>query len=530
MHFPAAPPSDAAPSRRFVAGWALLAGAVMFVLGIFHGGFPCEYHPDEPIKVAQLLDGTRNYHHPPLMLTLADAAARLVGVTRQPGHLARLGRTLSAVYLAGAVSLLVVLAGIYGATRRAVVTAAAALGTNAQAVLAGHFFKEDALFALTLALTFVAGAIHWRRRGGLDRLALGAAAGLAISSKYVGVLAVIYALVLAALAAKAEGRRQKAEGKISRRIAGGWFASSLYFCLLPSAFCLLGTLAVIALCNGPALWGHFDLIREGWRLGVATVQEGNGGVGAQVPHWQFVGMLIVTTPLPVLLGAAWFWVDLRRFSFRTHADRWLAGLAPLWLTAVFSFSASTAVRYFLPVSLLLGCVAGVALPEAVHRTALWWGKARMATAAATAAVGLILLFSLPETISLLAGFAGDDRALLGRWVATNLPPGAVIAEDALARLPAGALGNRRLIAAPVVADLGDVEALRAQGIRYVVVCWYDSRRYVDPHKRPSAEARDFLKRRAFYESLPTHARSLWKSDLRQPFPLRPGLELFVLDP
>ncbi len=476
----------------------MLAGVVMFALGMFHHDFPCEYHPDEPSKVAQLLDGTRNYHHPPLMLTLADAAARLVGTPRDPESLARVGRTLSAAYLAGAVALLTVLAGIYGGTRSAVVTAAAALATNAQAVLAAHFFKEDALFVLALALTFVAGAVHWRRRGWLDGLALGAAAGLAISSKYVGVLAVIYALVLAAAVKKPKA----------------------------VAWCALGMAAVIALCNGAALWGHFDTIRAGWRLGVSTAQAGNGGVGVQVPHWQFVGMLFVATPLPVLLGAAWFWADLRRFPFREHADRWLAGLSPLWLTAVFSFSASTAVRYFLPVSLGLGCVAGAALPGAVRRVAARWGS----TPATAVAVGLVLLFSVPETVSLLAGFAGDDRAALARWVDANLPPNAVIAEDALARLPAGGLRNRRVLAAPAVADLGDVAALRARGVGYVVVCWYDSRRYVDPHKRPGAGARDFLAHRAFYESLPTRAHSLWKSDLKQPFPLRPGLELFALDP
>ncbi len=487
----------------------------MFGLGVFHHDFPCEYHPDEPSKVAQLLDGTRNYHHPPLMLTLADAAARVGGVARQPEDLARVGRTLSAAYLAGAVALLVVLAGIYGGTRASVVTAAAALGTNAQTVLAGHFFKEDALFALTLAATFVAGAIHWRRRGALDRLALGAAAGLAVSSKYVGVLAVIYALVLAALAAGSEAKR-----KGGTPAAVGW--------------CVLGITATIALCNGAALWEHFDAIREGWRLGISTVQSGNGGVGAQVPHWQFVGMLFVTTPLPVLLGAVVFWADLRNHPFRTHADRWLAGLSPLWLTAVFSFSASTAVRYFLPVSLLLGCVGGAALPGVVR-----WAAARLGARAAlftrpvgatAAAAGLALLFSLPETVSLITGFAGDDRAELTRWITLHLPAGVTVAEDARAMLPASALGDRRVLDAPVVADLGDITALRARGVGYVVVCWYDSRRFTDPHKRPGADARDFLRRREFYQGLPTRARSLWKSDLRQPFPLRPGLELFALEP
>ncbi len=515
MESPAAPAD--APPWRFVAGWALLAGAVMFALGVFHNDFPCEYHPDEPSKVAQLLDGTRNYHHPPLMLTLADAAARLGGVSRQPENLARVGRTLSAAYLAGAVALLTVLAGFYGGTRGSVVTAATALGMNAQTVLAGHFFKEDALFALALAGTFVAGAVHWRRRGWGDRLALGAAAGLAVSSKYVGALAVIYALALAALAARDEARRKK--GRTTAAVGG----------------CALGIAAAIALCNGAALWEHFDTIREGWRLGLSTVQQGNGGVGAQVPHLQFVGMFFVTTPLPVLLGAVMFWADLRRHPFRANADRWLAGLSPLWLTAAFSFSASTAVRYFLPVSLLLGCVGGTALPEAVRRAVAWMGAKAAFPArpvATTAmAVGLALVFSLPGTVALLMGFAGDDRAALGHWITANVPPGAVIAEDALAQIPAEAMEHQRmLIDAPVVADLGDVAALRARGIGYVVVCWYDSRRYVDPHKRPAPDARDFLRRREFYESLPTHARSLWKSDLKQPFPLRPGLELFALDP
>ena len=79
-------PPGIPPSRRFVAGWALLAGAVMFALGMFHHDFPCEYHPDEPSKVAQLLDGTRNYHHPPLMLALADAAPSEVPVAGVQGR------------------------------------------------------------------------------------------------------------------------------------------------------------------------------------------------------------------------------------------------------------------------------------------------------------------------------------------------------------------------------------------------------------------------------------------------------------
>ncbi len=477
----------------------------MFVLGIFGNGFPAEYHPDEPAKVAQLLTGARDYHHPPLMLTLVDAVAQAGGIAREPATLVRVGRTLSAAYLAGTMALLVWLSAIYGRTRAAVVTAAAALGLDAQAVLAAHFFKEDALFVFGLALTFVAGAVHWRRRGAWDRLALGASAGLALSAKYVGVLAVVYALVLATLAASERQRWRNLGG------------------------CALGVLLVVGLCNGAAWWAHGAEVLAGWRLGAATVGTGNEGIGARVPNFQYIKMLLGWTPLPCLAGAAVFWTGLRRFPFRTHADRWLAGLSPLWLTAVFSFSASTAARYFLPVSLMMGCVAGAALPEAVR----WMKRPVNATWAAALVAFFALLGNvpsvLPGTLSLLAGFAGDDRAELSAWITTHLPPHAVLAEDTRAHLPLEGHALR-VLSAPVVADLGDLAALRAQGVGYVVVCWYDSRRYTDPRKYASPDARDFGRRQAFYQGLSSHAHSLWKSPLRQPYPLCPGLELFALDP
>ncbi len=307
---------------------------------------------------------------------------------------------------------------------------------------------------------------------------------------------------------------------------------------LGSAFCILGLLLAVVLCNAPASWGHFGEIRAGWRLGVSTVQEGNGGVGASVPNPQFLWMLVGLTPPSVLLGAVVFWADLRKHPFRLHADRWLAGLSPLWLTAVFSFSASTAVRYFLPVSLMLGCVAGAALPGAVRWLAVRLGAPAVFSthrAGTMLALGFVWLFSVQQVVPLVLGFAEDDRAELTRWTVTHLPPGSTIAQDSLAQLPVPVrqtLPDARLVFldAPSVADLGSLQEMRARGIGYVVVCWYDSRRYVDLRKHPGPDARDFLRRRQFYEELQTHARSLWRSELRQPFPLRPGLELFALDP
>ncbi len=58
----------------------------MIVLALFcaalwlytrHNSFPFYYHPDEPGKVAQIQKGTRNFHHPQLLLTATDLTKQL---------------------------------------------------------------------------------------------------------------------------------------------------------------------------------------------------------------------------------------------------------------------------------------------------------------------------------------------------------------------------------------------------------------------------------------------------------------------
>ena len=513
----------------------LAAFALTLFLGTRHNDFPAEYGPDEPAKIAQIVSGQRDFHHPPLMLTLTRAALdlRSAGAQPAPGQVARTGRWISALALALAAAALTWLAGEYGGPAGAC-AAAAALGTDAQAVLAAHFFKEDALFALGYALTLAAGARHWQRRRPATLLALGASAGLAVAAKYVGALAVLHALVLAAWAAVPAGNAAETStrSRWTRRARA-------------AGVCALVAAAVFLLLNGVPLAGHLAEWWRGVRLGVDVSRHGNQAVGARVPHLAFWGMFLLFTPLPVMAGAIAFLARFfRRRPIHAHADRWLLALAPWWLLAVFSFSASTAVRYFLPVSLALDAAAGAAWPGLARGLLQTWATRRahpvpprwVNAATWAAPCFLLLLWGLPGAWRMAEGFGHDDRAALRTWIAQHLPPGATVAEDARAQLEQSPGANppsllQTVLTQTAVADLGDVAALRARGVVAVVVCWYDSRRYVDPSKRPSkGAAADYARRRAFYLSLPKEARLAWKSELRQPYVTRPGLELYLLDP
>ena len=72
----------AAVSHGSAAARITFAG-IVFVVALFfftrNNGFWFDYHPDEGSKSGQIINGTRNYHHPLLMLNAADVAARIAG-------------------------------------------------------------------------------------------------------------------------------------------------------------------------------------------------------------------------------------------------------------------------------------------------------------------------------------------------------------------------------------------------------------------------------------------------------------------
>lgn len=496
--------------------WLPPCGAFILtlLLSVWHNDFPACYHPDEPEKVAQVLSGDRNFRHPPLMLDAASAVLHLVSDPRNAtsDHVVQVGRWLSAFYMAAACAGFTWLAGLYGGTLGAVF-AGCLLAGNTHALLAGHFFKEDPLFALGLSLTFLAGAYRWRNQlSWFSLITLGAAAGFAAGTKYLGIVALVYALILES----AIRRTPHSAPHVARRL----------FLLLLSAFAVIFFLGNSWWHRLPELW------RAIFEAG-QTAYVGNEGVGAKVPQAKYIGIFFLEPPLALLGLIVCVWTFKREARpIGPHVDRWLLLCAPAAFLLIFSFSTITAVRYFLPISLLLACLGGVGLAEVTRMIGNWARRRWDARPRLTicAAVSVCALAQLPALIFLEHGFSMDDHRALRSYISAELPANAVIATDHLACLDGTGL-PQRFLTCRTIADLGDLAALRAQGVTHVVVCWYDSRRYVTPGRYPTAAAQaDFRRRRDFYLGLESRARLLWNSELAQPLPLRPGLTLYELSP
>jgi hypothetical protein len=400
------------------------------------------------------------------------------------------------------------------------------LAFNKQAVLAGHFFKEDPLFALGLSLTLLAGACRWRNRSSwVSLIALGAAAGLATAAKYLGVVTLIYAVVLELAISRTAFGTNASITPTSRVVPD--FARRVFILLLAA-------LAAMFLFSVSSGWNHFPALMRAVVEGSQTARVGNDGIGAKIPHARYLGMFFLEPPF-ALIGLAFLgWSFVRNARpIAVYADRWLLFSAPFFLAIVFSFSAITAVRYFLPISLLIACLGGFGLAVGTQKVGDWvrqhWRVRPSVTTCA--AVGLCAMGQLPPVILLECGFSIDDRNVLRSYIARQLPPNAIIAADHLACLDAPPRLPQRILTRLTIADLGDLATLRAQGVTHVVVCWYDSRRYITPGKQPATAAKsDFLRRREFYMSLKNQARLRWHSEIAQPFPLRPGLSLYELSP
>lgn len=506
---------------RFVA-LLLALFVISLMLNSYRNGFPYFYHPDEPNKVRQILEDTRNFNHPLLMLELADGASRVLPIAKQPQDIVELGRWLSAIYLAVAtVCAAWLIWQWWGAL--AAVLGGLLFALAPDVVELSHYFKEDPALVMCLGLFFVA-ALLWEARGGWKRLILlGLTAGLCASAKYIGFM--VLPLGLALLLWRGIGLSQ---GAGSRH----W----LHLAAQLSVYLVAGALAfgiINARMFTDAATARKSLDRE-----TELATKGQAGMRKDIPHSGFVERFGQRTGvlIPFYIAGWCLLVKLSRQRKRFRTE-WLYLAFPLLLTLVLSFSAKDSGRYFLPAILGITGTAAAGLAGfiglCIRKNTVSW---RLLAGVLLAPV---LYVTLQRAYIYEDGFRRDGRTELLSYMEHNLAQNAVILQGNKVFLPAPdhrytdawrVQAPREIRTCKIVADEAATPAeLRAQGITHVVMNVAEYGRYLNEDQRPSKEIQaDYERRRAFYQDLLQNGKLIWESADGKIGTNNPDLRLYEL--
>jgi len=482
---------------------ALAFGLAAFALFTRHNDFPFYYHTDEPSKVQQVLTKERNFHHPLLLLESTEVALVLTGAARDPQSVVEAGRTVSAFYAALAVVALTLLAWSHGGPIAAGL-AGTLLATHPVLFELAHYMKEDCSLLAGVAVCFLGLQLYSRRPTLLRAALTGAAAGLACSSKLIGVVIAIVAL-LVVLATPRHGAR------------GDWRAAAIF---LGAALLVFGFINADALRQLAGVRGGLD--NELKRIDEGT-DERQGTL--QIKYLSKFGRVI---SWPLLLGAC-FWIYHRWRQRRAQSlATWALIAFPLLFAAALSVAPVTKERYLLPVFALF-CVLGAL--GIVELAAL--RPFRRARVAAGALAALALAWHLPKLVTYHREFSLDDRRDLAAWIRENLPPTATIIHDRRVRfdyaqkdgLPIDRIPQQTRRPRRFLHEFGTLAELRAQGVKYAVLCEPDYASALRPREKKNQRL-DAAQQ--FYQQVMTEGRQLWARPSGHIFYLRPGLQLYEL--
>lgn len=502
--------------RWLLLAWALALFAACLFLHTRHHSFPYFYHPDEPGKVEQVMTGDWNFHHPMLLLATTRAVVQLAGVPLAEQPVVEAGRWVSAAFTACAVVALSVLAFAWRGWAAAIGTGLALLGHH-QLFELSHYFKEDPALLAGMSLTFMMLLACWWHPNRWRAALLGVACGLAVSGKYLGVVAIGLAIPVLWHERERRGAR-----------LGGFAAA------------LVGTFVAI---NLPLLL-HLATFRESLGREMEFVVKGQRGLTRSVPHTQYWNVFLDnSTPAIWVLLAVFLharWRERRTLSL----PEWMIIAFPYAYALALSFSPKTNDRYFLPATALFTMQAALGAVD-FARTFAWRHTRRYWLAGAVAVLVVSQLVCLPAPLDwrtfaeYWSAFQVDDNVELQAW-ARQLPPTAIIAKDSRIALP-DATDKRdlkrygsippKVLSGRFAADFGTVEELRAKGVTHVAVSQSDYGRFFLKGLRPQhGEEADFARRKAFYESLQRDEELIYERERGTVIYLHPGIRIYRLAP
>jgi len=477
------------------------------LLGLYtaHNRFPYFYHTDEPGKVAQLVKGERNFHHPQLMLLATEAAARLLGMEWTEQSLVQVGRWYSAVCSTLAVAGLVLLTARLGSWGAAFLAGIAA-GLHPLLFELSHYMKEDCGLLFGVVWTLL--ALDWFvAKPTLARAAVaGGMAGVAVSAKYVGIFAAAAALIAIVVV------MLRREGGRSAAIRGGVF--------------VLAAIAAFALINLEAL------------LAPAEAKTGLSGEFRQMDRMAAKHSLIQTNYLakiprkiapPLLIGAAGYLAFVVFGRRRRTATEWaLVGFTFAYLASI-HFTPLAKDRYLLPVLMMMCVMAALGARElSIMARRRRWSRewVNRGTAAAFVAV---LAWQIPALAGYAVEFSHDSRREMVEWVRRNLPPEAVIAYDSVVGFSRSGgvldIPQRTIRPGRLVSDLGGLEKWREMGITHVIVARHAWGNVFKRNDRPGSK---YWPHRQVYESLFHEGELLWESDPGELLYLHPGIRIYAI--
>lgn len=510
-----------APPTTSPRGWlwpTVIAFLLTLVLGLWKNDFPFYWHVDEPGKARQLLTGERNLHHPLLMLSTAQAVVKLVGVTPEAQAVVEAGRGVSATFNALAAALLALL------LTRAVSPLAGWIGgllaaTHWNIFELSHYFKEDPSLAFGL-MAALAALGHWRRRPGPATGALlGIGLALALSGKYVGVIALLLVPLACWKYPPLPGQR-----------------------LVTALVTFTAFLSVFAVVNWP-MFTQPEILQASLKKETTGVLEGGPVVKHHVFHFGFFKRFGQVTKIALWPGLLFFIL----FSLR-RARRWPVELVallalPLFFSFMLGFSQMDSGRYYLPA--VFGCCALAAVGWQDWRT---WSRnqtasprfPRRARAAVTVIAALVTIIAAAERLSVYGeGFRSATRTELGQWIGANLPADAVIAQSDDTKLPDPDFPGREGVTKDFPQTLLTLEnlsraftlaELRQRGITHLAAAESEWRPYLRAGKVRAKAKKNFERQHAFWISLEKEAVLRWECPAGKIGTHNPPLRLWELSP
>ena len=474
--------------------------------------FSFSYHPDEDGKTFQIIQRERNFHHPLLLLNAVDLAVHLAGVPLTSQAVVVAGRWVSAAFAAGAVVALALVA-FYRCGWIAAWAVGVLVASHGKLYEAAHYLKEDTALVFGLAVFFLAAELLSRGPNVRTLRFLGIASALAASGKYVGVLALIFAIP-PVWRAVAIPRRWK--------IFAVAFATTFFVLNIPPTT-------------------HPSSPFRSLKREVVGVTEGHRGMTREVPHAKYVPELREDLSRGVLVFAA---VALVAVVWRRSGAEWLLALFPVVYFALISCSPKTGGRYLLPTTTVLCALAGFGVVEFAHFVFGRFPRARTSPAfgfflSLSIVGGAIILCTaqLPLLRETMEEFRHDDRVELAAWIRDNVPRDAIVVEDRRVNLFAPSPGDesgkpqvpQRVLDSDYAADLGTLDEMRGWGAVYVAVSQRAYDRFFSKNLKPQpAEKADYARRKEFYTRLFAEAELVREYKSRGNIYLQPGLRLYKL--